>query len=322
MSGLLLTFSERRDILYELLSLATRLADENRWIVGAVNIGQNSADPNDVIGRGADRVFQLQSASGVGDLQPQQIGAILQHIGESDELVMALIGATREGNETASRLAQMLGVGCVTGCLDLEVKERKVVAWRSLYGGKFTEKVAINGSPAVVTVLPRRFTSSPPNSQRKGEVLITEFKLPVPPLKVISSEEKTKSLADLEGANIIISGGRGFKKKEDLQLLEELAKTVGGAVAGTRPLTEDMDWLPADSQVGLSGKKVNPKLYIACGVSGQIQHIIGMRDSKVVVSINIDENAPIFQESDYYIVSDLYEVLPTLTRVFKEALGK
>ncbi len=318
----MLLFSEKTDLLYELLSLARSLADKNGWTVEALTIAQSSAESNEIIARGADTVLNLQSASSVGSLQPQQVAAVLEHITQSDHIVMVLLAATKEGNEIATRLAQKLGIGCATGCLEVQVQDKTVLAWRPYYGGKFVGKVSTKLLPAVITIQPRKFNPSLPSPDRAGKRVTLEFKLPPPHLEIIRVERKAKSAMELEKAEIIVSAGRGFKKKEDLELVEELAETLGGTVAGTRPLTEDMNWLPTDSQVGLSGKKVKPRLYIACGVSGQIQHIIGMRDSKVVVSINIDPNASIFDESDYYIVGDLYKVLPALTKVLKEIITK
>jgi electron transfer flavoprotein alpha subunit len=112
------------------------------------------------------------------------------------------------------------------------------------------------------------------------------------------------------------------KKAEDLKLIQELAAVIGAQLGGSRPLTEDLKWLPADAQVGLSGKKVKPKLYVACGISGQIQHIVGMRDAQTIVAINMDPSAPIFEEADYCIVGDLYKIVPALTAAFRELLRK
>ncbi|MEM3614584.1 MAG: electron transfer flavoprotein subunit alpha/FixB family protein, partial [Nitrososphaerales archaeon] len=127
---------------------------------------------------------------------------------------------------------------------------------------------------------------------------------------------------NLRSSSVIVTAGRGVKKKEDLAIVEELANVVGGVLAGTRPLVEDLKWLPKERQVGLSGETVKPNLYIAVGVSGQIHHIVGMKDSRVIVAINTDEKAPIFQVCDYGIVGDLYQVVPELTKALKALLNK
>ena len=139
---------------------------------------------------------------------------------------------------------------------------------------------------------------------------------------MIGRKEKSKAQESLKDAEVIVSAGRGFKKKEDLAVIEELARVLNGVVGASRPLTSDLGWLPEERQVGLTGTTVKPKLYFAIGISGQIQHLTGMRDSRVVVAINTDKHAPIFQECDYGVVGDLYAVVPALAKELKARLGR
>ena len=133
-----------------------------------------------------------------------------------------------------------------------------------------------------------------------------------PRVQLVSVSERARSQVDITKADVIIAAGRGIKRIEDLEMMEKLANLLEGVVAGSRPLTGDVDWLPVDRRIGLSGQTVKPNLYIACGISGQIEHIVGIKDSRTVVAINNDPEAPIHMESDYSITGDLYEIVPAL----------
>jgi electron transfer flavoprotein alpha subunit len=141
-------------------------------------------------------------------------------------------------------------------------------------------------------------------------------------VKVVSRRTKLRESADLSEAKVIVGIGRGIEKSEDIDLARELASTIGAALGCTRPIAEDLNWMPADSFIGISGQRVKPELYIGVGISGQIHHLSGIRDARVICAINSDENAPIFEAADYGIVGNLYEVLPKLTQEFKKALNK
>jgi electron transfer flavoprotein alpha subunit len=155
----------------------------------------------------------------------------------------------------------------------------------------------------------------PEPTGRTGEAVKLMVESPPPRVKVVERRPKHKSTVDLESAPIIVSAGRGFKAKDDLKILEELAGVLGAQIGCTRPISADLGWL--DQWVGISGKKVKPSLYIACGISGTIQHAAGIRGSQVIVSINSDESAGIHGLSDYSIVGDLYQVVPALTRALR-----
>jgi electron transfer flavoprotein alpha subunit len=147
-------------------------------------------------------------------------------------------------------------------------------------------------------------------------VVELDFEAREPRVEVLGRRDKTKSEADLESADIIVSAGRGFKEREDLRILEELAEVLGAQVGCSRPISADLGWM--DDWVGISGRKVKPSLYVACGISGTIQHIAGIRDSKIIVAINKEEGAGIHGVSDYSIISDIYEVLPALLQAIKK----
>jgi electron transfer flavoprotein alpha subunit len=171
-------------------------------------------------------------------------------------------------------------------------------------------------------VPPRVFEPPAPRADRRGEVIKTEIELEPPRTKVVQVSFKQAKGVKLEEAEIIVAGGRGLAKKEDFALLESLAEVLGGEVGCSSPIAEDLKWLSLERLVGLTGHKVKPKLYIACGISGQPQHVTGMRDSHVVVAINNDPEAPIFEQSDYCITGDLYQIVPLLTELFRKRYQK
>ena len=166
------------------------------------------------------------------------------------------------------------------------------------------------------------FDPLPKNPNHKGEIVKKTIDGEHSPSKILNIKELKSEGVNVENAQIIVSCGRGLKKKEDIRLVSELADTLKGRTVGcSRPIAADLKWLSEDHWIGLSGHKVKPKLYVACGISGQIQHIAGMRDSGVIVAINKDPEALIFKSADYGIVGDLYEVLPKLTTAIKEKIG-
>lgn len=279
-----LVASERPEAAAELLAVARTLS-RGRLVALATEAG-------DLVARGADLVL-------VGP-----IGALAEAVArERPDLV--LVGATVLGNEAAARLAQRLGVGCASHCLaldsDLQVERR-------VYGGRFLSREALLGRPRVATVALRRVDPPPADSGRTGEV--RDLGVAEPP--VVAVQPRPRSAVDVSRAPVVVAAGRGVRRREDLALLERLASALGGELAGTRPVTDELGWLPPDRRIGLSGRTVRPRLYVACGVSGQVEHVVGMRDAGTVVAVNSDPRAPIHAEADYSLVADLYEAVPRL----------
>lgn len=175
--------------------------------------------------------------------------------------------------------------------------------------------------PQMATVPPRTFEKPPRDDSRQGEVLEVKAEISKVDKKIIELKKKEVKGIKIEEAELITSCGRGFRKKEDIKLLEELANLIGATIGCSRPIAADLKWLPEDHWVGLSGHKVKPKMYMAVGISGQVQHLAGMRDSKIIVAINKDPEAPIFKVADYGIVGDLYQVLPAMIDYLKGKKG-
>lgn len=218
------------------------------------------------------------------------------------------IGASTLGREIAALVSQKLGYPMESEIFDFKVDDGKTIVKRYYFGGKTV--MTKETEAKVFTLLPG---SAEVKRSAQGSYTVNKIELmSSPKTKLLSVEQKAKGSVDITKAQIIVAVGRGIGKKEGIELAKKLADKLGGEIAGSRPICSDLHWLEEDRQVGLSGKKVRPKIYIALGISGQIQHIVGMRDSKIVIAINKDKNAPIFNEADYGIVGDIYTVVPLL----------
>ena len=233
-----------------------------------------------------------------------------------------MIGSNKNGKELASRLAGKINAGCVIDCTDVYLKDKKLTVERVVYSGNAITVEQFNSKPEIVTIPPKVFDPLPKDEKRKGEVTKKKFDFEKSTSKILNVQDMKTGGVNVEDAEIIVSCGRGFKNKDDIKLIQDLADVLKGKTVGcSRPISADLKWLSEDHWIGLSGHKVKPKLYIAAGISGQIQHIAGMRDSGIVVAINKDPEALIFKSADYGIVGDLYEVLPKLTNAVKQKLG-
>jgi electron transfer flavoprotein alpha subunit len=224
-----------------------------------------------------------------------------------------LLGTTKEGREAAAMLAVKLRQGCLSEVFGLRVKENILVAERNVYAGRAVAELS-SELPCIATI---KLGVYPPieGTVQNGDV--EDVGMLAPKVIRVHSVLKQAEKADLHNAKIIVSAGRGFKKKEDLQLLEQLADAVGGAVGCSRPLSSDYGWLPEERHIGLTGVTVHPSLYLALGISGQLQHLAGIRESRIIAAVNTDREAPIFQAADYGVVGDLYQVIPALLRLLQ-----
>ncbi len=315
----MMIYSEDGDLQLQLLAKGRELADRLNGPLSTMVLGPGAAEAEELIRYGADKVYTCEDPR----LKPFFIepyrSALLEGVKRASPAVI-LIGSTRRGRELAARIASALRTGCMTECIELDIDERGGLLGRRLvYGGSAIATEVSRRRPHVATVPPRVFKKAEP-SDRAGEIIELDVKLPEPKALIVERREKPRGGEALEEAQIIVAAGRGFRKKEDLKLLEDLAEALGAEVGCTRPLAADSGWL--EEWIGISGHKVRPRLYIACGISGTVQHLAGIRDSKIIVSINKDEGANIFQHSDYGIVGDLYTILPTLTRALRRLKGE
>lgn len=229
---------------------------------------------------------------------------------------LVLVSATRRGKTLAGFLGGLIDAPVVTENKKLEVNGDTISMSRTIYGGLAEKDVEVSGQTVIVSVAPGTFDKVKATVAGSGEVRTVD----VPESgKVIVAERKEKEAAsvNLSDSDVVIGVGRGFGEKENLKYAEELATLLGGEIGCSRPVTEDFHWLPEERYIGISGQVIKPNLYLCAGISGQIQHVYGIRDSKTIVAIDKNENAPIFKVADYYIVGDLKEVLAELVGVLK-----
>jgi len=235
----------------------------------------------------------------------------LAEIAKARHAKAVLVASTRSGRAVGARVAARLRVGSLGTAKRLGVDAGRLVATREVYGGKFVARVAAR-LPCVAMVQPGAYQPRPVAGSRVEEEKVSLGESRVRTLEV---REKPSGTVDLRTAQIIVSAGRGFSKREDLALAEGLARSLGAALGCSRPLSSDLGWLGEERHIGLTGVYVHPRLYVAVGISGQLQHVAGIKDSKTIVAINNDKQAPIFQAADYGIVGDLYQVVPALTKL-------
>jgi electron transfer flavoprotein alpha subunit len=240
---------------------------------------------------------------------------------------IVLFGATSIGRSLAPRVAARLRTGLTADCTGLAIdrEKRLLVQTRPAFGGNLMATIVIpNHRPQMATVRPNVMKRLEPETCRTGKLIeVKDISLQAEDVctKILEVIHDADTTVNLQEADIIVSGGRGLGKPENFKLVRELADVIGGAVGASRA-TVDAGWIPSYHQVGQTGKTVHPKLYIACGISGAIQHLIGMQTSDIIVAINKDPNAPIFNVATYGIVADLFDIVPALTKSFREKLGK
>lgn len=317
---MILIYSDIKKNGLELLSKGRELADASGGSVTAVITGNGGdADSNDYIQHGADRV--LLAGTDMDNFKAEEITDILAGVAKNESPDIILIASTKNGKEMAPRLASYLGAGCSTDCSSIYMDGGDVIAERVVYSGNAVAVEKFESKPAIATIPSKVYDPLPKDEGRTGEVVNLDLKPADHASKILEVQKMISEGVNVEDAEVIVSCGRGFKNSEDLKLIEELADTLHGTTTGcSRPIAADLKWLSEDHWIGLSGHKVKPKLYIACGISGQIQHVAGMRDSGIIVAINKDPDAPIFNSADYGIVGDLYAVLPKLTTAIKDRM--
>ncbi|UCD45520.1 MAG: electron transfer flavoprotein subunit alpha/FixB family protein [Candidatus Bathyarchaeota archaeon] len=315
--GTVLAYSENHEIMLQLLAKGRELADKVGVDLCALTVNPSDGRPGELVEHGADKVYVVDDPSMENFRVEPYRSVVLEAVNIAQPDII-LIGATKRGKELAARVASALDTGCMTECFQLDVDdEGRLKAERLTYGGSTIAHEVSNRKPHMATVPSRAFNKLEP-SQRAGEIVEIKVEISDPRVNVVETREKSKGDVNLEDASIIVSAGRGFKAEEDLKLLKELAEVLGANIGCTRPIAADLGWM--EEWIGISGHKVSPKLYVACGVSGTIQHAAGIRDSQIIVSINNEETSNIHGFSDYSIVGDLYTVLPALTKALKEKL--
>lgn len=302
---------------YELLTPGRTLADKLGQKLVAVVMGKDvDAVAADCIAYGADQVILVEGDEYKNYNTDAETYAMTELIGKYRPAIV-FYGATNNGRDLGPRVACKLGTGLTADCTGLDIEEETglLMSTRPTFGGNLMATIAIpDNRPQMSTVRPGVFKKGVKDPDRKGEIIREELHMD-PALAKVRLVERVKEVAqavNLEEAEIIVSGGRGLKEAKNFQLIRDLADALGATVGASRAAV-DAGWIPHAHQVGQTGKTVAPKIYIACGISGAIQHLAGMSGSDTVVAINRDPDAPIFSVADYGIVGDLFEVLPALT---------
>lgn len=305
-------------ITYELLGTARGLAAKQGTRVTAVLLGFGVTDhAQDLIRHGADCCIVVDHPE-LAVFTDEVYGNVLADLARTHKPAVILAGATPMGRSYIPRVATLLEAGLTADCTGLDIREEDgaLLQTRPAWGGNLMATIVCEGHrPQMATVRPNVFKPLELDPERTGEILFVQPKAEllrhrVTVIETIAEEQEGPAL---QGARVVITAGRGIESKENIALVERLASLLGGAVGSTRAVT-DAGWLPERTQIGQTGVTVSPKLYIGCGVSGAIQHVVGMQGSEIVVAINRDPSAPIFDVATYGIVGDVKEILPLLIK--------
>ena len=308
--------SDNRERAMELLNIGRKLASKMGTRVSAL-LYQDREEMEDYFNHGADEVMLLPPLT--SEQPPESFIPVIIEEARKGDPDLILLAATPGGKQMAALIAEKLNVGLVSSCMSIDFNEENetLVMERLAFGGSALHRVTCSARPAMATIPPRAYEMAMREMGRQGHVR----ELPSPPtsaIKVIERKVKEREEKDISEARVVVCVGRGVEKKEDLAIARELADVLGGAIGCTRPIAEEFHWLPEDLCIGLSGVQVKPDIYIGIGVSGQVQHVTGIRNSKVIAAVNKDENAPIFKAADLGIIGDLYDVMPKLISELKK----
>ncbi|MEQ2525975.1 electron transfer flavoprotein subunit alpha/FixB family protein [Robertmurraya yapensis] len=306
----------------ELLGAGRQLADKLEVSLAGVLLGDNVRElSTQVIGHGADIVYMIDDPV-LKYYRTESYMKGVNYLAQKYKPEIFLYGATPNGKDLASAVATDLSTGLTadTTMLDVDVEKRLLEASRPAFGGNIMATILCKKNrPQMATVRPKVIKALPFDGVRMGEVVdetidLREEDMRTKVLEIVKDVTKTASLAD---AHVIVCGGKGMGDLEGFKLIHELADTIGASVGGTRDVIE-AGWLPHELQIGQTGETVTPKIYFAIGLSGAIQHVVGMKNSELIIAINKDPNSPIFEAATYGIVGDAFEVVPKLIEQFKQ----
>jgi electron transfer flavoprotein alpha subunit len=311
-------------VAYELLGEGAKLAERLGARLSAVLIG-DGAEPaaRKLIERGAETVYLVGHPS-LRLFNDESYADVFAQLIRHHKPEIVLMGATTYGRSLAPRVASRLNTGLTADCTKLEIdrEKRLLLQTRPAFGGNLMATIVCpNRRPQMCTVRPKVMKAPEPDPARTGEIIRPKVKIPEDlKTKVLEVVDDITEMVNLAEADVVVSGGRGMGDPKNFALLEELARTLGGAVGASRAAV-DAGWIPYSHQVGQTGKTVGPKVYFACGISGAVQHLAGMSSSDTVVAINRDPDAPIFKVATFGIVGDALQVVPALIKEFRERMG-
>ena len=316
-----LAIAEQRDgkfrkVTYEVLSEGRRVADSLGTELSAVVLGAGIEAAAGELGKyGADKVLVVDNPALAEQTTEAYTNVIAEIAGRQSPEVI-LLGASSQGKDLAARLAARLNAGLAMDCVAVRAEGGNVAATRPIYAGKVLAEVTLSGSPRIVATRPNAMSIT--ENPKAGAVEKLDIDPGAARVRFVEKKLETEKV-ELTEADVIVSGGRGMGGS-DYTVVEQLADALGAAVGASRSAVDE-GWRPHADQVGQTGKTVSPNLYVACGISGAIQHLAGMSSSKVIVAINKDPEAPIFSKADYGIVGDLFELVPLVTEEVKKRKG-
>lgn len=323
----ILVFAEYRHgkvapVSFELLGIGRKLADQRGVPLSAVLLGGTiQGYASDLIASGADRVLLAEHPE-LEQFREDLYASILERVIGEYKPEVVLAGATAIGRSVIPYVATAINAGLTADCTRLDIRESDgmLLQTRPAFGGNIMATIECpNTRPQMATVRPKVMAPAEPDPSRKGEVIAVDLpaNLIQSRLEVKETVVNTEDQVNIQEVEALVAGGRGLDSAKGFALLRELANELGGTVAASRAAV-DAGWIPYPHQVGQTGKTVSPKLYIACGISGAVQHAVGMQSAEVVVAINRDKSAPIFDIATYGVVGDLYEVVPRLIQRLQE----
>ncbi len=316
---------EVQSVSFELLGAGRKLADKLQVELAAVLIGDQLQDKaKQLIGYGADKVYLVEHPALV-PFNDESHSKVLTELIKQKKPEILLAGATAMGRSFIPRVAVAVETGLTADCTGLEVGEDGLLyQTRPAFGGNVMATILCpHRRPQMATVRPMVMKKPDFDAQRQGvvEAVSPSQEAITSRVQVLETITQTQETARLTEADVVVTGGRGLQKAENFQIIQEVALLLDAAVGATRSVVDE-GWMPYSHQVGQTGKTVSPKLYMACGVSGAIQHVVGMQGSEIIVAVNKDPNAPIFDVVNYGVVADLFEFLPVFVRKVKEQRGE
>jgi electron transfer flavoprotein alpha subunit len=289
---------------FELCAALAGAAAQSGKDVCAITLDEKQA--NELANYGADRIILLKGDSPMPESYAKAIAGLL----EKEKAELFLVGSTVRGRELAAKTAGYLDCALVSDASSLTFEAGKAVATRLMYGGAVMQTEGITGF-AILTIPAGKFEAIK-NEGKTAIVTLLEVQSDRR-VSLVSTSAIKKEGTDLASADKVVCIGMGLDKREDIKMAEDLAQALGAAIGCTRGIAEERHWLPARSYIGISGASIKASLYISMGVSGQIQHVVGIRDSRIIVAVDTNDNAPIFKAADYGIVGDMYEIIPMLS---------
>jgi electron transfer flavoprotein alpha subunit len=327
--GILLFIEQRDGVLnrtsFEAMVAAQGIAEATGEKLSAVVLGKSIAGvASDVAAKKLEAVYTAEDDK-LAEYTPDGYVVASRQVIEKLDPRFVILSHTYQVRDFAPKLAAMLGRTFVTDCVGFRTESNDVVFTRQIFQGKINTDVRVTGAPPILA-------SFQAGSYRADKAETGQSPAPITPLEISMTDvqirtqtepkfQEAKQAVDLSQAPLIVAVGRGIKSEENIEIVQKLAAALGAEIAASRPIC-DNEWLPMDRQIGSSGQTVSPKLYIAVGISGAIQHVVGMKNSQTIVAINKDAEAPIFDIADYGVVGDLFEIVPALTAEINKAKGE